>query len=109
MSLNFNDKSKEKLLPQLYSTINYTDDASFLDRNKDLWDDVKLFIVNAYEMGRSDPRQFIFAAKTGLALAIVSILIFYKEPSNWVSQYSLWALLTVIVVFEFSIGKIECS
>lgn len=117
MSKNFN---KEKLLsrkgyselgffPESYLSTNQTDyELSFGDKLKNWWNDVKLFAVNVYEMGLSDPRQFIFAAKSGLALAIVSILIFFKEPSNWVSQYSIWAILTVIVVFEFSIGKVLC-
>ncbi|KAK9075272.1 hypothetical protein SSX86_003594 [Deinandra increscens subsp. villosa] len=114
MSRNFGDKSKERLLsrkgyselgffPESYSTTS-NEDASVLDRIKKWWRDVGLFLVNVFEMGRSDHRQFIFAAKSGLALAIVSVLIFFKEPLNYMSQYSIWAILTVIVVFEFSIG-----
>lgn len=92
--------------PESYITGTNNDDVSFIDKVKRWWNGIGLFIVNAYEMGRSDPRQFIFAAKSGLALAIVSILIFFKESSNYFSQYSIWAILTVIVVFEFSIGKL---
>ncbi|KAI3756990.1 hypothetical protein L6452_04523 [Arctium lappa] len=114
MSRNFADKSKERLLSrkgyselglfsESYTNIN-NEDVSFLGKIKKWWSDVRLFLVNAYKMGRSDPRQFIFAAKSGLALAIVSVLIFFKEPLNYISQYSIWAILTVIVVFEFSIG-----
>ncbi|PIM98797.1 putative membrane protein [Handroanthus impetiginosus] len=64
----------------------------------------KDFSRKAFEMGRNDPRKIIHAMKMGLALSLVSLLIFWKQPFSDVAQYSIWAILTVIVMFEFSIG-----
>ncbi|XWS69788.1 hypothetical protein CRYUN_Cryun04dG0208700 [Craigia yunnanensis] len=71
---------------------------------KKSWDDLQDFSRKALEMGRSDPRKVIFAIKMGLALSMVSLLIFWKGSYEDNSQYSIWAILTVIVMFEFSIG-----
>lgn len=69
------------------------------------WGDVKGAAVRAYEMGISDPRKVVFACKVGAALSLVSVLIFFKEPSTYITKHSVWAILTVVVVFEFSIGE----
>ncbi|XP_022725290.1 aluminum-activated malate transporter 9-like [Durio zibethinus] len=65
---------------------------------------VQLVAGKAWQMGKSDPRKIIFSAKMGLALMLISLLIFWKQPIKELSQHSVWAILTVVVVFEFSIG-----
>ncbi|KAG6435035.1 hypothetical protein SASPL_106684 [Salvia splendens] len=68
------------------------------------WSDVKGTAFKLWEMGRSDPRKVAFALKMGFSLSLVSVLIFFKEPSNFLSQNFFWAMLTVVLVFEYSIG-----
>ncbi|KAL1550635.1 aluminum-activated malate transporter 4-like [Salvia divinorum] len=68
------------------------------------WKRLEGIAVSAYGMGRSDPRKAMFAAKMGCALSLVSLLIFFNEPSTYITKHSIWAILTVVVVFEFSIG-----
>ncbi|EYU19727.1 hypothetical protein ABFS82_06G093700 [Erythranthe guttata] len=74
------------------------------DKFSNWWGNIKATAISAYEMGRSDPRKVVFAAKMGSALSLVSVLIFFKEPSTYITKHSIWAILTVVVVFEFSIG-----
>ncbi|KAL7003699.1 Aluminum-activated malate transporter 4 [Sarracenia purpurea var. burkii] len=113
---NFAERSKERLLSRRdYSELGLgrsirSDEGRFFsclplrDKFHNFWTNSRDTAIKVCQMGRSDPRKIIFAAKMGLSLALVSILIFFKEPLNYISQYSIWAILTVVVVFEFSIG-----
>ncbi|XP_047967979.1 aluminum-activated malate transporter 9-like [Salvia hispanica] len=78
--------------------------ASACNGLKQQWRDSFDFARKALEMGRKDLRKAVYALKMGFALALVSLLIFWDMPIEDVSQYSIWAILTVIVMFEFSIG-----
>ncbi|KAG2606078.1 hypothetical protein PVAP13_4NG001500, partial [Panicum virgatum] len=60
-------------------------------------------VAELWAFARADPRKPVFAGKVGVALALISLLVFLREPRDIVS-HSIWAILTVVVVFEFSIG-----
>ncbi|CAA7395203.1 unnamed protein product [Spirodela intermedia] len=68
------------------------------------WRKLSEFAVSAWEFGRADRRKVVFGAKVGLALTIISLLVFVKGPFQDLNRYSVWAILTVVVVFEFSVG-----
>lgn len=74
------------------------------DRIAGMWGKAWQLVVKGWNFGRSDPRKVIFGAKMGLALTLTSFIIFLKEPSIDLTKHSVWAILTVVVVFEFSIG-----
>lgn len=114
---SFLERSKERLLSRKgYSDLdlNGTDGGDngvqskcfrwISDRVVSCWSWLQDSAVGLYKMGRSDPRKVIFPAKLGLCLALVSVAIFSKVPVAVASQYSVWAILTIVVVFEFSVG-----
>ncbi|KAG6426614.1 hypothetical protein SASPL_110840 [Salvia splendens] len=97
---SFLERGRERLLSgKYYSEVEH--EGRLLES---LWRSLVDIWVSAYDMGRSDPRKAMFAAKMGCALSVVSLLIFFNEPSTYITKHSIWAILTVIVVFEFSIG-----
>ncbi|KAH7516555.1 hypothetical protein FEM48_Zijuj10G0147500 [Ziziphus jujuba var. spinosa] len=109
---NFVEKSKEKFLNR---SIRFEEEDDYEDVEEGskclcfswlikLWKDLVDFVGKAWEMGRSDPRKFIFGVKMGVALSVVSLLLFWKDSYHDLGQYSIWAILTVIVMFEFSAG-----
>ncbi|GKD67710.1 aluminum-activated malate transporter 9-like protein [Tanacetum coccineum] len=71
---------------------------------KGLWNGLIGVLDKGWQMARNDPRKAVFSAKMGLALALISLLIFWREPLPDISEHYVWAILTVVVVFEFSIG-----
>ncbi|KAL2614954.1 hypothetical protein AAZX31_08G040100 [Glycine max] len=102
-------KEKEKLLSAAKSSSSYSEIGIGIgmmqqEEEQSWWNTFKRVAEKALEMGRSDPRKIIFSAKLGLALTILSLLIFLKEPFADLSSYCVWAILTVVVVFEFNIG-----
>lgn len=116
---SFLEKSKERLLckkeyPDYFDlNANIDDNAIPLQRFSldalsarvtSIRDGSRDIAIKLYEMGRSDRRKVVFAMKAGLSLALVSLFIYIKEETF--SKYSIWAILTVVVVFEFSIGII---
>ncbi|WMV28175.1 hypothetical protein MTR67_021560 [Solanum verrucosum] len=73
------------------------------ERFKSFFNNIQDFAKKVIEMGKNDPRKIIFSLKMGFALSFVSLLIFWKKPTD-VAQFAIWAILTVLVMFEFTIG-----
>lgn len=56
------------------------------------------------EVGKKDPRRIIHSLKVGLALSIVSLLYYARPLYDGFGVAGMWAVLTVVVVFEFTVG-----
>ncbi|KAH9613473.1 hypothetical protein KSS87_009659 [Heliosperma pusillum] len=62
-----------------------------------------------WKVGREDPRRVIHAFKVGLSLTLVSLLYLLEPLFDGVGQNAIWALMTVVVVLEFTAGATLCK
>ncbi|XVE59651.1 hypothetical protein DITRI_Ditri05aG0063200 [Diplodiscus trichospermus] len=56
------------------------------------------------KVGQDDPRRIAHSFKVGLAITLVSLFYYFDPLYVGFGSSSMWAVLTVIVVFEFSVG-----
>lgn len=60
------------------------------------------------KLGQDDPRRVTHSLKVGLALTLVSLLYYARPLYDSFGVSGMWAVLTVVVVFEFTVGKSDC-
>lgn len=58
-----------------------------------------------WKVGQDDPRRTIHSLKVGLSLALVSLLYLLEPLFKGVGENVIWAVMTVVVVLEFTAGK----
>ncbi|XP_027343355.1 aluminum-activated malate transporter 2-like [Abrus precatorius] len=56
------------------------------------------------KLGKEDPRRVVHALKVALAISLVSTFYYIKPLYNGFGSSAMWAVFTVIVVSEFSVG-----
>ncbi|CAI0418631.1 unnamed protein product [Linum tenue] len=62
-----------------------------------------------WRVGKDDPRRAIHAVKVGLALTLVSMLYLLEPLFEGIGQNAIWAVMTVVVVLEFTAGATLCK
>ncbi|KAL6128530.1 hypothetical protein ACLB2K_071885 [Fragaria x ananassa] len=62
------------------------------------------FLVEAWNLGAAEPKKVIHAMKVGLALTIVSLCYYLRSTYEGVGGNAMRAVMTVVVVFESSVG-----
>lgn len=77
---------------------------------KDLFNKVLNAGTNAAKDGKKlakeDPRRVVHSLKVGLAITLVSLFYYFDDPLyDGFGVSAMWAVMTVVVVFEFSVGK----
>ncbi|KAL4283580.1 hypothetical protein GQ457_16G007920 [Hibiscus cannabinus] len=56
------------------------------------------------KLGQDDPRRLVHSLKVGLAITLVSLFYYFKPLYDGFGNSAMWAVLTVVVVLEFSVG-----
>lgn len=64
-------------------------------------DDIARQIVKT---AKDDPRRATHSLKVGLTLTIVSLFYYVQPLYESFGVSAMWAVMTVVVVFEFSVG-----
>ncbi|KAI3938585.1 hypothetical protein MKW98_016090, partial [Papaver atlanticum] len=59
------------------------------------------------KVGTDDPRRVTHSFKAGLALSLVSLLYYNKSLYGGFGSSIIWAVFTVVVVFEFRVGPLH--
>ncbi|XP_022756029.1 aluminum-activated malate transporter 2-like isoform X3 [Durio zibethinus] len=62
------------------------------------------FFSKVKKLGQDDPRRVVHSLKVGLALTLVSLFYYYQPLYDSFGVSAMWAVMTVVVVFEFSVG-----
>ena len=64
------------------------------------------FAKSVRKLGQDDPRRIIHSLKVGLALSVVSLIYYLRPLYKSFGEAGIWAVLTVVVIFEFTVGKL---
>ncbi|KAK9156857.1 hypothetical protein Scep_003431 [Stephania cephalantha] len=62
------------------------------------------FVKKTKQVGQEDPRRIIHSVKMGLALSLISLVYYFRPLYDGFGVSTMWAVLTVVVVFEFTVG-----
>lgn len=90
--------------PNVEST---TADSTHTFRNlvKKSWAKLVKVINMVKEIGQDDPRRVIHSFKVGFALVLIYILHHFRPSFYGFGDNIIWAVLTVVIVLELSVGK----
>ncbi|CAL1373667.1 unnamed protein product [Linum trigynum] len=65
---------------------------------------IRGFFLKAWKLGVDDPRKFVHGIKAGMALTLVSLFYYMRPLYDGVGGNAMWAVMTVVVVFENTVG-----
>ncbi|XP_076933784.1 aluminum-activated malate transporter 12-like isoform X1 [Bidens hawaiensis] len=62
-----------------------------------------------WKVGRDDPRKAVHSIKVGLSLTLVSLLYLLEPLFKEIGGNAIWAVMTVVVILEFTAGATLCK
>ncbi|XP_058754931.1 aluminum-activated malate transporter 14-like [Vicia villosa] len=62
-----------------------------------------------WKVGKDDPKRIFHSLKVGLALSLVSLLYLMEPLFKGIGTNAIWAVMTVVVVMEFTVGGTLCK
>ncbi|XP_077246391.1 aluminum-activated malate transporter 10-like [Tasmannia lanceolata] len=62
------------------------------------------FFENAWRVGVDDPRRVIHCFKVGISLTVVSLFYYVRPLYDGVGGTAMWAVMTVVVIYEYTVG-----
>ncbi|KVF02582.1 Aluminum-activated malate transporter, partial [Cynara cardunculus var. scolymus] len=65
---------------------------------------MKHVILEFKKIGEDDPRRIVHSLKVALAITLVSMVYYLQPFYNGMGEAGMWAILTVAVVFEYTVG-----
>ncbi|XP_076907627.1 aluminum-activated malate transporter 8-like [Bidens hawaiensis] len=67
------------------------------------------FIMRIKKLGQDDPRRIAHSFKVALAITLVSMVYYLRPLYKGIGDAGVWAILTVVVVFEYTAGATLCK
>ncbi|KAL1541228.1 aluminum-activated malate transporter 10-like [Salvia divinorum] len=64
---------------------------------------------SGWRYGTSEPRKIVHCFKVGMALCLVSLFYYVGPLYEGVGGNAMWAVLTVVVAFEYTVGATICK
>lgn len=74
--------------------------------NNKPWGLLVSFAQKLKKIAMEDPRRIIHSLKVGLAITWVASFFYLQPFYNSFGDDAMWAVITVLVVMEFSVGKL---
>ncbi|XP_038876064.1 aluminum-activated malate transporter 9-like isoform X2 [Benincasa hispida] len=63
-------------------------------------------IRSVWEFCKEDRNRVLFSLKVGLAVVLVSLLILFQAPYDVFGSNIIWAIITVAIMFEYTVGML---